>query len=1114
MKLQLPLLLPLFISLSFINLSINVYAKSHNLGHQQFLLLNTKHNLIFNISKSQKLVHWNESGDCCQWNGVACNKGRVIGLDLSEEFISGGLDNSSLFNLQYLQSLNLAHNDIHSSMIPSKFGLLKNLRYLNLSNAGFQGQIPIEIAHLTKLSTLDLSTSFTSQHTLKLEKPNIGTLLQNLTKLAELYLDGVKVSAIGNEWCQAISSLHKLEVLSMSSCNLSGPIDSSLSKLQSLSLVQLSLNNMSSPVPKSLANLSSLTTLQLSSCGLTDVFPKGIFQIQKLNVLDVSNNQNLCGSLPNFSQDGYLQALNVSNTNFSGQLPGTISNLKQLSTLDLSTCQFNGTLPTSLSRLTRLVHLDLSFNNFSGPLPSLNKTKNLKYLSLFQNDLSGQITSINWKGLSNLIRINLGDNSLSGKVPPTLFTLPFLQELILSHNDFDGVLDEFQNASFSTLQFVDLSNNKFQGPIPMSFLHLRSLGYLHLSSNKFNGTIRLDMFQKLQNLHILGLSDNNLTVDATFNDDHGLSSFPMLKNLYLGNCKLRKIPSFLSNQSQLVALDLSNNQIEGMIPNWIWRFDNMLDMNLSNNFFIGMEGPFENLICNAWMVDLHSNQLRGSIPNFVRGAVHLDFSNNKFSFIPPDIRESLRFTYFLSLSNNSFHGKIPQSFCNCSILRMLDLSHNSFNGSMPECLTSRSSTIRVLDIGGNKLTGSISNTIPSSCNLRFLNLNGNFLGGTIPKSLVNCQNLEVLNLGNNMLSDRFPCFLWSISTLRVLILRLNKLHGPIQCQHNIGNWKMLHIVDLAYNNFTGAIPQTLLQSWIAMVGNEGEAQQKSGNLFFDLYDFHHSVRYQDALASLDKIIVMRLAQVVATIPPLAIDSMFSYFVNAYQLQFGGAYLDSATVVTKGLQMKFVKIPAIFASLDFSSNHFEGPIPKELMSFRALIVLNLSHNSFSSHIPSSLGNLTQLESLDLSSNSLSGEIPQEIASLSFLSVLDLSFNYLVGKIPTGTQIQSFEPVSFEGNEGLCGPPITKNCIDNDGSPTPPSLAYYGTHGSIDWNFLSAELGFIFGLGLVILPLIFWNRWRLWYIENVEDLLCWIFPQLYFVYQHRGERKYRSLRWRQG
>ncbi|XP_027337083.1 receptor like protein 27-like [Abrus precatorius] len=1108
-------LLPFFIFLCFINLSINIYATTSKcLAHEQFLLLSMKHNLIFNHAKSQKLVHWNQSGDCCQWKGVACEEGHVIGLDMSEESITGGLDNSSLFNLQYLQNLNLAHNDIHS-MIPPTFGLLKNLRYLNLSNAGFQGQIPIEIAQLTKLSTLDLSISFTSQHTLKLERPNIGILMQNLTEITELYLDGVRVSSIGKEWCNAISLLHKLEVLSMSSCNLSGPIDSSLSKLQSLSVVQLNMNNMTSPVPKSLANLSSLTTLQLSSCGLTDAFPKDIFQIQKLKVLDVSDNEDLHGSLPNFPQDGYLQTLNLSNTNFSGQLPGTISNLKQLSMLDLSNCQFNGTLPVSLSGLSQLVHLDLSFNNFNGPLPSLNKSKNLKYLSLFQNNFTGQITSTHWKELSNLISINLGDNSLNGKVPSIVFTLPFLQELVLSHNGFDGLLDEFPSASFSTLQFVDLSDNKFQGPIPRSFLHLRSLSYLHLSSNQFNGTIRLDMFQNLQNLHTLGLSHNNLTVDTTFNDDDGLPSFPNMTNLYLGNCKLKKIPAFLKNQSQILDLDLSSNQIQGMIPNWIWRSENMFNFNLSNNFFTGMEGPFENLSFNTLMVDLHNNQLHGSIPTFIKSAVHLDYSSNNFSIIPPDIKKYLRFTFFLSLSNNSFHGNIPQAFCNCSILRMLDLSHNNFNGSIPECLTSRSSTLRVLDLGGNKLTGSISNTISRSCNLRSLNLNGNFLGGTIPKSLVNCQKLEVLNLGNNMLRDRFPCFLWNISTIRVLILRSNKLHGPIGCQHSTRNWTMLRIVDIASNNFNGALPQALLRSWIAMMGDEDESQQMSGNLFFDMYDFHHSVRYNDALASIDKILVMRIAKMSAALPRLQIDTLFSYFVNAYQLQFGGSYLDSATVVNKGLQMKLVKIPAIFTSLDFSSNNFEGPIPEELMSFRALIVLNLSHNAFSNHIPSSLGHLIQLESLDLSSNFLSGEIPIEISSLSFLAVLNLSFNHLVGRIPLGTQIQSFEENSFEGNDRLCGPPLTKKCIDDgrQGSPTPPSLAYE-THGSIDWNFLSVELGFIFGLGLVILPLILCKRWRLWYSKHVEDLLSWIFPQLYFVYKHHEEQKYRSLQWRFG
>ena len=134
----------IFILLCLINLNINIdVATCHCLDHQQFMLLHLKDNLVFNPATSKKLVHWNHSGNCCQWNGVTCSMGQVIGLDLSEEFISGGLNNSSLFKLKYLQNLNPAYNDFNSS-IPLEFDKLKSLRCLNFSNAGFHGQIPAQ----------------------------------------------------------------------------------------------------------------------------------------------------------------------------------------------------------------------------------------------------------------------------------------------------------------------------------------------------------------------------------------------------------------------------------------------------------------------------------------------------------------------------------------------------------------------------------------------------------------------------------------------------------------------------------------------------------------------------------------------------------------------------------------------------------------------------------------------------------------------------------------------------------------------------------------------------------------------------------------------------------
>ena len=192
-------------------------------------------------------------------------------------------------------------------------------------------------------------------------------------------------------------------------------------------------------------------------------------------------------------------------------------------------------------------------------------------------------------------------------------------------------------------------------------------------------------------------------------------------------------------------------------------------------------------------------------------------------------------------------------------------------------------------------------------------------------------------------------------------------------------------------------------------------------------------------------------------------------------------------------MQLVKILTVFTSIDFLYNQFEGPMPEEIMDFIALYVLNRLNNALLSQIPSSIGNLKHLESLDLSINSLEGEIPNELAILNFLSFLNLSFNHLTGKIPIGTQIQSFEASSFEGNDGLYGPPLTESPDDGMHGLLLPTLPACGSQAcKVHWNFVSVELGMVFGLGIVIGPLLFWKKWRLWYWQFVDKVLCWIFP----------------------
>ncbi|KAL7169596.1 hypothetical protein ACSBR2_034601 [Camellia fascicularis] len=422
------------------------------------------------------------STDCCSKAGVTCNDCHVIGLDLSSESISSGIGNmSNLFDLQYLQSLNLANNSFNAAQIPSGLGKLVSPR-------------------------------------LKLEKPSLRMLVRNLTKLTELYLDGTKISAQGDDWCQTISlSQPNLRVLSLSNCDLSGPLHPSLQMLWSLSVIQLSDNNLSGPIPEFIANFSNLTSLHLRNCQF-GTLPEKIIKVPTLQTLDLSDNGLLEGPLSEFPQKTSFHTLLLGYTNFSGKLPNSIGNLEGLSILILGSCNFTGPIPNSLVNLTQLGNLDLSFNMFTGPIPSF--PKNLFHIDLSHNDLSGRIPFTHFEGLRNLVDINLRHNSFKGNIPLSLLTLSSLQIIDLPFNQFEGQIAEFPNASSTSLAFLDMSSNKLKG----------SLTVLDLSSNNFSGIMQLEMIQTLHQLKRLDLAYNGLSIE-TNGSYSSLPFFPMIYSL-------------------------------------------------------------------------------------------------------------------------------------------------------------------------------------------------------------------------------------------------------------------------------------------------------------------------------------------------------------------------------------------------------------------------------------------------------------------------------------------------------------------------------------------------------------------------------------------------------
>ncbi|CAJ2654817.1 unnamed protein product [Trifolium pratense] len=165
---------------------------------------------------------------------------------------------------------------------------------------------------------------------------------------------------------------------------------------------------------------------------------------------------------------------------------------------------------------------------------------------------------------------------------------------------------------------------------------------------------------------------------------------------------------------------------------------------------------------------------------------------------------------------------------------------------------------------------------------------------------------------------------------------------------------------------------------------------------------------------------------------------------------------------------------------------QGNIPNEIENLIELVSLNLSNNYLSGEIPSKIGRLTSLEFLDLSVNHLSSLTPPSLAQIDRLSVLNLSDNNLSGRIPIGTQLQSFDASSYEGNADLCGKPLDKKCPgDEQDAHQKPETQEENSQEDKKSLYLSVALGFITG---------FWGLWgSLFRSRHWRHKICLVLEQ---------------------
>ena len=234
------------------------------------------------------------------------------------------------------------------------------------------------------------------------------------------------------------------------SLKLRGQVPSQLGNLSDLKVLSLSDNYLAGDIPASIWTLTKLTTLVLINNQLTGSIPAEVGNLTRLEILDLADN-DMGGSLP--SEIGSLGStlrelrLHSNKGNYvRGNGPG-----------------FSGSIPSEFGNLVNLTVLQLHINILSGPIPDLSRLTKLQWLSLYENNLSGDLPS--WlPQLTTLTNVYLYDNQLTGSLPAGLGNLSALRSLQLNDNRLTGTIPA--TLADPPLNTLKLNMNMFTGCIP------------------------------------------------------------------------------------------------------------------------------------------------------------------------------------------------------------------------------------------------------------------------------------------------------------------------------------------------------------------------------------------------------------------------------------------------------------------------------------------------------------------------------------------------------------------------------------------------------------------------------------------------------------------------
>ncbi len=130
-------------------------------------------------------------------------------------------------------------------------------------------------------------------------------------------------------------------------------------------------------------------------------------------------------------------------------------------------------------------------------------------------------------------------------------------------------------------------------------------------------------------------------------------------------------------------------------------------------------------------IDLHNNQLNGTIPNTIGQLSNIEY---------------------LDLSQNQLTGAIPDTVGNLTNLTTLSLYINQLSGKIPESI-GKLNNLNILGLFSNQLSGDLPASLGNLSNLSWLYISYNQLTGIVPSELLNLKKLNAVLLRNNCLTS-------------------------------------------------------------------------------------------------------------------------------------------------------------------------------------------------------------------------------------------------------------------------------------------------------------------------------------------------------------------------